>query len=225
MFDGQAMENQTFRRANSIYTWIGIVLSIFSITVLNLTFSKIYGSQLSDAQMVFRELLIFACVGLLLFYILPKEGNSLESIGLHNRHWAKSLIWVLPLLMVVVAAILGCLEIARVFGWKFGESNAFDLLSKPVIALITIRAGVAEEVFMRGFLLERFTQITGKKWAAFLLSTVPFGLLHYQQGYAGILIATVAGGIFALFYFWKRDLKTNIIAHFLIDFIPNVFLA
>jgi uncharacterized protein len=74
-------------------------------------------------------------------------------------------------------------------------------------------------------LLERLSAITGKKWIAFLLSTIPFGLLHFHQGYTGILIATVAGGIFALFYFWKKDLKSNIIAHFLIDYIPNVILG
>ena len=121
--------------------------------------------------------------------------------------------------------MLACVEFSKFVGWKFGESKSFDLLSKPVITLITIRAGVAEEIFMRGYLLERFTSITGKKWVAFLMSTIPFGLLHYPQGYAGILISTVAGGIFALFYFWKKDLKSNIIAHFLIDFIPNVLFV
>lgn len=206
------------------YTWLGIVVSIIGITSINLIFKSLFGGQLNDWQMVIREVVTLSLVAALLFYILPKEGADFESIGLHGRHWLKSLLWVIPLIMVSVLGILGCLEIAKLIGWKFGESTSFDLLSKPVIALITVRAGIAEEIFTRGFLLERFTSITGKKWKAFLLSTIPFGLLHYQQGYAGILVAIVAGAILALFYFWKRDLKTNIIAHFLIDFVPNVFL-
>jgi len=207
------------------YTWIGIILSMFSITGINLVFKSFYGDQLGDVQMITKEVLIFGMVGLLLFYIIPREKLTLDSIGLHNRHWKKSLLFAAVIFVVCIAAMLVCVEFSKLVGWTFGESKSFDLLSKPVIAFITIRAGVAEEIFMRGFLLERFTALTGKKWMAFLLSTIPFGLLHYPQGYAGILISTVAGGLFALFYFWKKDLKSNIIAHFMIDFIPNVLLV
>ncbi|MFN8347366.1 MAG: type II CAAX endopeptidase family protein [Spirosomataceae bacterium] len=213
----------TFAGLPSI-TWIGILLSLFGINVLNAFFKTFAGDPLTDSQMMVRELIIFGMVAFLLFYILPKEKMDLSSIGLHNRHWGKSLLWAVVLVIVAFAGILGCLEIAKLLGWKFGESKSFSLLSKPVIAFITLRAGVAEEVFMRGYLLERFTTLTGRKWAAFLLSTLPFGILHFPQGYAGILIATVAGAVFALFYFWKRDLKANIIAHFLVDFIPNVLV-
>jgi membrane protease YdiL (CAAX protease family) len=82
---------------------------------------------------------------------------------------------------------------------------------------------VAEEVFMRGYLLERLTTLTRSPWAAVTLSLIPFALLHYPgQGWAGVLISFFAGGVLTWFYLWKRDLKANIIAHFLVDFIPNV---
>ena len=219
------MSVKNLMKSTNSYTWIGIFISLFSITIINLIFKSLYGDQLVDGQMITREALIFGMVGLLLFYIIPKEKLTLDSIGLHNRDWKKSLMLAAVVFVVCIAAMLVCVEFSKLVSWKFGESKSFDLLSKPVIAFITIRAGVAEEIFMRGFLLERFTAIAGKKWMAFLLSTIPFGLLHYPQGYAGILISTVAGGLFALFYFWKKDLKSNIIAHFLIDFIPNVLLV
>lgn len=219
------MSVKNLMKSTNSYTWIGIFISLFSITIINLIFKSLYGDQLVDGQMITREALIFGMVGLLLFYIIPREKLTLDSIGLHNRDWKKSLMLAAVVFVVCIAAMLVCVEFSKLVSWKFGESKSFDLLSKPVIAFITIRAGVAEEIFMRGFLLERFTAIAGKKWMAFLLSTIPFGLLHYPQGYAGILISTVAGGLFALFYFWKMDLKSNIIAHFLIDFIPNVLLV
>lgn len=198
------MSVKNLTNSTSSYTWTGIFISLFSITIINLIFKSLYGDQLVDGQMITREVLIFGMVGLLLFYIIPREKLTLDSIGLHNRDWKKSLMLAAVVFVVCIAAMLVCVEFSKLVGWKFGESKSFDLLSKPVIAFITIRAGVAEEIFMRGFLLERFTAITGKKWMAFLLSTIPFGLLHYPQGYAGILISTVAGGLFALFYFWKR---------------------
>lgn len=214
-------ENQ---KANN-FTWLGIIISLFGISAINEVFYKICGSPLNNGQMILKELLIFGLVAILLFYIIKKEKLTLTSIGLNNKHWGKSLLWVPILVLIGFALILGCIEISKLFGWKFGESTAFDKVSPLTITLITIRAGVAEEVFMRGFLLERITAISGKKWIAFFISTLVFGLLHYPQGYAGILIATAAGAMFAFFYFWKRDLKANIIAHFLIDFIPNVLFT
>jgi membrane protease YdiL (CAAX protease family) len=74
-------------------------------------------------------------------------------------------------------------------------------------------------------LLERLSSLTGSKAAAVILSLVPFALLHYPgQGWAGVLVSFAAGGVLTWFYLWKRDLKANIIAHFLVDFIPNVAL-
>lgn len=207
------------------YTWIGLIISFISISLINYVFKSFFGNQLNNGVMMARELIIFAFVGLLCFFIIPKEGLKLDSIGLHNRHWGKSLLWALGLAIVLFIVLLGCVELSKVFGWKFGESKSFNKLSLPVVAFVTVRAGVAEDIFYRGYLLERLTTITGKKWIALVLSTVPFGLFHYQQGYAGILIATMAGIVLSLFYFWKRDLKANIIAHFLVDFIPNVLLA
>jgi len=41
---------------------------------------------------------------------------------------------------------------------------------------------------------------------------------------AGVAIAFVLGAVLTGFYLWKRDLISNILAHFLVDFIPNVVL-
>ncbi len=209
----------------SNFTWFGIFIAMFSINSINLVFSSFFGNQLNNWQMVSKEAVIFGVVAFLLYYIIPKEKLTAASIGLHSRHWGKSILLSLLLVIAGFLLIFGCIEISKLLGWKFGESTAFSKLSPFTITLVTIRAGVAEEIFMRGYLLERLTSITGKKWMAFLISTIPFGLMHYTQGYAGILIATVAGSMLALFYFWKKDLKSNIIGHFLIDFIPNILLA
>jgi uncharacterized protein len=155
-------------------------------------------------------------------YVIPKESKTIASIGLHNRNWKQTLWLSVLIAFACILGVLVCIELCKAFGWKFGESKAFVKLSLPVISLITIRAGIAEEIFYRGFLLECIIPFINKKWFAILLSSIPFGLFHYTQGYAGILIATVAGIILSIFYFWKKDLKANIIRYFLVDFIPNV---
>jgi membrane protease YdiL (CAAX protease family) len=154
------------------------------------------------------------------------EKLGLDSIGLKFDGWNKSLLLTFAIMVSSVVAIIIGVLISQLMGWSFGESKAFDALSLWTVTLVTIRAGVAEEVFMRGYLLERLTTISGSNWIAIALSLLPFALLHYPgQGWAGVLVSFNAGAVLTAFYFWKRDLKANILAHFLIDFIANVVPA
>ena len=62
----------------NIYTWVGMILSMFGISAINLFFNLLFGDQLNDGQMVTKELLIFAAVGVLLFFIIPKENLNID---------------------------------------------------------------------------------------------------------------------------------------------------
>jgi membrane protease YdiL (CAAX protease family) len=207
-----------------LVTWVGLLLSYASITTVNWIFKYLSGGQvLNDSQVILKELIILSLVGGLLILVVRGEKRGLDSIGLTAGHWTKSLVLSSGILISTFAIILLGIFICQLLGWKFGESKAFDDLSLWTVTLVTIRAGVAEEVFMRGYLLERLSEISGNKWVAGALSLIPFALLHYSgQGWAGVLISFLAGGVLTIFYFWKRDLKANILAHFLVDFIANV---
>ena len=89
---------------------------------------------------------------------------------------------------------------------------------------MVVRAGVAEEIFYRGYAIERIQALTGNRWIAVSIPLVIFSIGHFRQGPGGILISFVAGGILTATFLWKKDLLANIIAHFLIDFIPNVLV-
>lgn len=209
---------------NKIYTYLGLLISYFSITTINLFFKNYFGSPLNNSAAIVRELLIFLMVGLLFWIIIKKEKLPLSSIGLYSGGWKKSLLWAALTLVLCGIGLVLSVFIAQQLGWPFGQSNAFDQLSLWTITLIVLRAGIAEEVFFRGYIIERLTSLTSNKYLAAALSLIPFALFHYTQGYAGILIAFVLGGILTVTYLWRRDLKSNIIAHFLTDFIPNVLI-
>jgi membrane protease YdiL (CAAX protease family) len=168
---------------------------------------------------------MLAMVGVLLWIIVTKEHLPLSSIGLHSKKWGASLGWAAITVVVCFALALGTIELVKQFGWKYGDSDAFSKISLGTITLITVRAGVAEDIFMRGFIIERLSTLTGNTYLAAALSLIPFALLHYWQGPAGILISFVLGGVLTGMYIWRRDLKSNIIAHFLVDFIANVVPA
>jgi uncharacterized protein len=204
-------------------SWLGLLISYSSITVVNWIFKTYHGALLHDTQVIAKELIILGLVGVLFLLIIKGEKLGLDSIGLNFTGWGKSSLLIVGIMVCTIAAALVGVLISQQVGWSFGESKAFDALSLWTITLVTIRAGVAEEVFMRGYLLERLSTLSGSTWIAGGLSLIPFALLHYPgQGWAGVLVSFLAGLVLTLFYFWKRDLKANIIAHFLVDFIPNV---
>ncbi|MBK7652279.1 MAG: CPBP family intramembrane metalloprotease [Flammeovirgaceae bacterium] len=79
-------------------------------------------------------------------------------------------------------------------------------------------------VLYRGFIMERLGKMSDSWIIYLLIPSIIFGLLHYNQGIGGMIIATVSGMLFSAFYWKKRDLKINVMAHFMVDFIPNVLI-
>ena len=82
--------------------------------------------------------------------------------------------------------------------------------------------GVVEELFYRGYAIERLRFIgLGRFWSV-AIPLVIFSLGHWTGGAANILIAFVAALILTGFYLWRRDLVANMIGHGLVDFVANV---
>jgi membrane protease YdiL (CAAX protease family) len=209
---------------NHKYTYFALFISYFSIVLIGWLIKSIHGGPLNDAWTVVREVFTFAMVGLVLWIIINKEQLSLESIGISNKSWKETTLWSFIILVFCVIAAFACLAIIQEVGLEFGKMEPKITLSLWTTTLVMLRAGIAEEVFFRGYIYERLHTLLRSKWIAVALSLIPFALLHYQQGIAGIFLSFVLGGVLTIMYMWKRNLKANIIAHFLIDFIPNVLI-
>src|SRR5207253_2949597 len=105
------------------------------------------------------------------------------------------------------------------------SSDLFEKLPLWLITLIVFRAGIVEELFYRGYAIERLRLIgLGWFWSV-AIPLVIFSLGHWSGGAANILIAFAAGLILTGFYLWRRDLVANMIGHGLVDFIANVLPA
>ena len=214
----------TNRRTVSPFTLLGLLVAGFGVSLVTMLFRLAApDGQLTNAFVVARELSVFAVAGLLLLIVTRGEKLGLASIGLHGRHWGKSLLWsvlIYGLCMIAALAVIGIchvLEIKEHAGFKL-----YQHVSPWVMTLVMVRAGIVEEICYRGYLMERLEKINGHWAVTVLLPSVFFGLLHYTQGPRGMLIAFALGLVMALTYRKTRDLKANIIAHFLIDFISNV---
>jgi membrane protease YdiL (CAAX protease family) len=84
--------------------------------------------------------------------------------------------------------------------------------------VVSVTAGVCEEVVFRGFLIAYLIAWLGVPfWGAALLSSLVFGLGHMYQGPVGILRTGVAGGVMALLYGLTGSLWVPMLAHALMD--------
>jgi uncharacterized protein len=206
------------------FTFIGLFISYFSILFTGLLFKAVFKMPLGNGLTISKEVIIFGLVGLLLWIIIKKEQLPLDSIGIREIGWRQTAIWTIITGLLCLVGLLACLAIIQAIGWEYGKTESPVKLSMLTTTLVMLRAGIAEEVFFRGYIYERLKVLLKNKWIAIAFSIIPFALFHYSQGLPGIFISLGLGGILTAMYLWKRNLKANMIAHFLIDFIPNVLI-
>jgi len=206
------------------FTLIGLSIAYLSIAVLSFSFKQLYGKLLNDFHVVARESLIIL-MGVFLLWIIRQEKLPLSSIGLYPEKLGQSILWALLTVVISFGLLAVLLFIFQQIGWKFGESKSLTKLSLWTTTLVVLRAGIVEELFFRGYCIERLKTLTNNNYIAAFGSLIPFALLHYSQGIAGITMAFVLGLVLTGMYMWRRDLKSVMIAHFIIDFIPNVLGA
>ena len=200
-------------------SWIGLFLSLFAFLVIRQTIFY-FAPTLTTGSAIVKETLLWMSAVALLIIIRRGERLPFSSIGLGASRWWKSILW--GLVIAVVSGVVGGV-LAALTGYGHGPgSAAFEKLPLWLITLIVLRAGVVEELFYRGYAIERL-QAVGLKpvWAAGI-PLIIFAFGHWTGGVANIVIALVLGAILAAFYLWRRDLVANMIGHFMVDFVANV---
>ncbi|MGC2353791.1 MAG: CPBP family intramembrane glutamic endopeptidase [Candidatus Udaeobacter sp.] len=200
-------------------TWAGLFVSLFAMVVIRQVF-VFFVPEITFASAVLKEALIWVSAVTLLVIVRRGERLPMRSIGLGTARWWMSILWGLVIAVVSAAVVVG---LAYLTGYGHGPgSAAFEKLPLWLITLIVFRAGVVEELFYRGYAIERLQMIgLGRFWSV-TIPLVIFSLGHWSGGAANILIALAAGMILTGFYLWRRDLVANMIGHGLVDFVANV---
>jgi membrane protease YdiL (CAAX protease family) len=80
-------------------------------------------------------------------------------------------------------------------------------------ALLGVNAAVGEELFFRLMLPLLIALVTGSAIAAFVAAGLIFGLVHFYQGWVGILATTLVGFFFAALYVASGMLWVAIVLH------------
>src|SRR5712691_2816536 len=203
-------------------TWAGLLISLFAMVAIRQVF-VFFVPEITFASAVLKEALIWVSALALIVIIRRGEGLPLRSIGLGTARLWKSILWGF-VIAIISAVVVGALTHFTGYGNGPG-SAAFEKLPLWLITAIVFRAGVVEELFYRGYAIERLRMIgLGRFWSV-AIPLVIFSLGHWSGGAANILIALAAGIILTGFYLWRRDLAANMIGHGLVDFVANVVPA
>ncbi len=211
-----------------------IVFPIFSYFLILLDIQTGYVDAFSSSMQagfqiiltVFQLIFVFVLfVGVpLLWYVLVNHF-SLRKI-LAQLQLKKESIDIALLLGILGAGIgimmvIGVAVLFTAFGVDLSDaSNVSDLealFSIPLIFVIVLFQPVAEEIFFRGFLFEKFSEQIGVA-PAILLTSVLFGLAHLSYGKVyPALMAALLGIIFAYLVLRTKNLYTSITAHILFN--------
>jgi membrane protease YdiL (CAAX protease family) len=209
----------------SVATWVGLFIALFGILIVRWALSLFFPS-LSVTATVCKESLIWLCVIALLVIIRRGERLPLSSINLGTAPVKNSILWgaILTVLCGAVGAV-----VANLTHFKGGEiGQALSKLPFWLIILVVLRAGVVEELFYRGYAIERLQLLGLNRYWAGVIPLLIFGFGHGTNGLVSIILALALGAVLMLVYLWRRDLVANMIGHFMVDFIsvvlPRMFL-
>jgi membrane protease YdiL (CAAX protease family) len=127
------------------------------------------------------------------------------------------------LLLLVVCVLVPWGPLARIR--QFIDRVVRPLMSACTVAdlaLISLLAGLGEELLFRGLIQEGLAGWLGP-WAALALASILFGLMHpLTPAYA--VLATLAGAYLGWAYLASGNLLVPILAHALYDFTALVYL-
>ncbi len=84
-------------------------------------------------------------------------------------------------------------------------------------ALLSLNAGLSEELFFRLLLPLLLTLAFGNAAVAFVAAVLVFGLVHIYQGWFGVLATIILGLLLTVIYLWTGSILIAIAAHGFLD--------
>ena len=96
---------------------------------------------------------------------------------------------------------------------------------KGLFVLLSLAAGVGEELAFRAFALPALILVTGSVSGSVVLSSAAFGLLHGYQGWMGILRTGLMGLLLAVTFVLTGNLWPLVIAHAGLDLVSGLILG
>ncbi len=95
---------------------------------------------------------------------------------------------------------------------------------KAVWIVVSVTAGICEELVFRGYLQRQLWGLTRSLALGLVLQSVVFGFGHIYQGWKPALVTAIYGLVFGLVAAWRRSIVPGAIGHALADVIGGLKL-
>ncbi|HLH37094.1 MAG TPA: type II CAAX endopeptidase family protein [Alloacidobacterium sp.] len=146
-----------------------------------------------------------------------------------GREWGQDLaiaaaFWIAA--SIVLAAIGMLLHLAH---FSVPEKTLAQLAPENTVELmlwilLSVSAGICEELVFRGYLLQQFASVSRRLWVGVLASSLLFGVAHGYEGVAGIIAITAYGAMFCAPALARGSLRPGMIAHAWHDIFSGIAL-
>ena len=172
------------------WTIVGLLIVLFSMPLVSALFT-VLRIPLTAQNVLFREAILFTCAALLLFIVRRKERLGWDSVGLQRPPLGNTAIWVGVTFVGVLVALAMAFALIKLFHLPVGSSDFQALEAFPtwLLLVVIIVAGFIEELFCRGYAIERLHSLTGSLILAAGIPLFIFAVSHYRQGWAGVIAA------------------------------------
>ncbi|NND15474.1 MAG: CPBP family intramembrane metalloprotease [Eudoraea sp.] len=218
---------------------VGEILLLFLAAYILISLTK----PLAGDDLILNQAIVWIANILMLLIVwagLRLRGQSWGHFGLSFKSitWRQGLkTFLLSLLVFVLAMagfIIGSIIMANITGIpENADMSGYDYMKDNIGMLFLSLAGVyivssfGEEVLYRAFLINRISELgKGTKTAtiiAVILSSIIFGLVHYDWGPMGIVQTACMGLVLGICYIkLKKKLWILILAHAYMDTILMV---
>jgi membrane protease YdiL (CAAX protease family) len=184
------------------------------------------GMELTEPVILLSSIItVLIFIGTPLLWYLLVNKFSIKEMLYHLKLRAERIdaafLWgiVVAAVMIAIMIVLGAL-LYRSGVSQEDLSNIEDIAGNiPVVSMlfIIVFQSIAEEIFFRGFLLEKIESIAGGIMAIFI-TAILFGLAHMSYGKIYPVVMPVIMGIFLGFVVFKtKNLYSAITAHMLFN--------
>jgi membrane protease YdiL (CAAX protease family) len=114
----------------------------------------------------------------------------------------------------LVMPLLGAPALNDAYAYLVGNAAALP----AIVATVLVSAAFSEELFYRGFLLDRLGSWLGRTRPALagsvVLAALLFAAAHYpDQGMPGAIQAAIVGSVFGGLFVWRRELPILMAMH------------
>ncbi len=194
-------------------SWIGILVILGSEFLIRFVFLP---TSANETQVRYAMLLEWMILVLLLALWIPKvEQKSLTSIGFGKFKWRH--LWMGFFVFAIATAALivsGMVLVANGLEPIRSLQPVLQNYSFSTLFGLFLTGTILEEIFYRGYLIERLSDLLGRRWLAGLVSWVAFTLVHLKFfGVGPTIDVSILSAALVLLYLKERSLWPCMVAH------------